>query len=184
MLVSASWTIRYSVVSTSGGRRSSPSCASSVDSDVGRFGERLHESLERRDRPEVVERLRPQLDGQAADVLQRRHDELTQVGGGFRSSSESPASSTARRPSRIDVSAWPVSSCSSRARRRRSSSWPPTMRRSASRATRRERSTAIAARSANCSASRRSALLKRWSRPSLSCATSTPIGTSRSISGT
>jgi hypothetical protein len=66
MLVSASWTIRYSVVS-----------------DVGRFGERLHESLERRDQSEVVECLRPQLNGQAADVLQRRDHELTEVGGGL-----------------------------------------------------------------------------------------------------
>ena len=61
--------------------------------------------------------------------------------------------------------ACPVSSCSSRARRRRSSSCPETTRRSASRATRRERSTAIAARLANCSARRRSALVKQGSRP-------------------
>ena len=50
------------------------------------------------------------------------------------------------RPSRIEVSAWPVSSWSSRASRRRSSSCAAITRRSASRATRSESSTAMAAR--------------------------------------
>src|SRR5919197_580448 len=63
-----------------------------------------------------------------------------------RFSSFSSASSSGFRPSRIDVSAWPVSSWSSRASRRRSSSCASTTRRSTSRATRSERSTATAAR--------------------------------------
>ena len=79
----------------------------------------------------------------------------------------SSAFSTVLSPSRTEVSAWPVSSCSSRASRRRSISCPSMTRRSESRWTRRERSTATAARCAKCSASRRSALVKRGSRPSL-----------------
>ena len=55
--------------------------------------------LERRDESEVVERLRPQLHGETPDVLKRRDDELTEVGGGLpQVSSGLPASSTARRP--------------------------------------------------------------------------------------
>ena len=53
-----------------------------------------------------------------------------------RASSVSAACSSGFRPSRIDVSAWPVSSCSSRASRARSSSWASTTRRTASRLTR------------------------------------------------
>ena len=71
------------------------------------------------------------------------------------------ASSSGFSPSRIEVSAWPVSSWSSRASRRRSSSCAATTRRSASRATRSERSTATAARAANVSARRRSSSEKR-----------------------
>ena len=71
------------------------------------------------------------------------------------------ASSTCFRPSRIEVSAWPVSSCSSRASRARSSSCPSTTRRRESRATRSARSTATEARAANVSARRRSSSVKR-----------------------
>ena len=116
------------------------------------------------DEPEVVERRRPQLDGEPADVLERRDDELAHgrdrgarlVGAGARSSGF--------RPSRIDVSACPVSSWSSRASRLRSSSCASTTRRTTSRLTRSERSTAIAARAASVSASRRSSSVKRRRR--------------------
>ena len=94
------------------------------------------------------------------------------------------ASSSAFSPSRIDVSAWPVSSCSSRASRARSSSCASTTRRSASRLTRSERSTATAARAASDSASRTSSSVKRDVAPSLSCATTTPIGRPAATSGT
>ena len=98
------------------------------------------------------------------------------------SASASRRSSSSRvlersRPSRIDVSAWPVSSWSSRASRRRSSSCASTTRRSASRLTRSDRSTATAARGGE--ASRRAAgrrRVKRGSAPRLSCAARTPIG--------
>ena len=182
MFVSASWMMRYRVVSTSGGIRCSPSWPRGR-ADPARLRERLHEALERRDETEVVERLRSQLHRESPHVLKRRDDERAQV-----RRQPSPSSPGVpprqRRPSRIEVSACPVSSCSSRASRRRSTSCPETTRRSESRATRRERSTAIAARFANCSARRRSALLKRGSRPILSCATSTPIVRSRDSSGT
>ena len=79
MFVSDSCTIRYRVVSTSDGRRSSPSCDSKSTDDPGRLDEGLDEPLERRHEAEIVQRLRPQLDRQAANVLQRRHDELPQL---------------------------------------------------------------------------------------------------------
>ena len=119
---------------------------------------------------EVVERLRPKLDGEPAHVLQRRDDQLAQLdAAAARESASSSFSSSDLRPSRIEVSACPVSSCSSRARRRRSSSCASTTRRSASRAMRSERSTATAAREAKVSARRRSLSVKRASLPSLSC---------------
>ena len=52
-----------------------------VDLDPRLLAERLDEPLDRRHEPEVVERLRPELDGQAAHVLERRHDELPQLAG-------------------------------------------------------------------------------------------------------
>ena len=174
MLVSASWTMRYSVVSTSGGRRSSPSCASRRDSDVGRLRERLARVA--RERRRVRSRRAPSASagrpggGRPAASRPRAHGGLKRLA---EASSELPRLRPLAGRGGSRCSAWPVSSCSSRARRRRSSSWPPTTRRSASRATRRERSTAIAAWSretARRAAGRSS--LKRWSRPSLSCATS------------
>ena len=81
-----------------------------------------------------------------------------------RASSVAALCSSGFRPSRIDVSAWPVSSCSSRASRARSSSCASTTRRTASRLTRSERSTATAARAASASASRRSSSVKRGRR--------------------
>ena len=94
------------------------------------------------------------------------------------------ASSSGFSPSRIEVSACPVSSWSSRASRWRSSSCACTTRRTASRATRCDSSTATAARAANVSASRKSSSVKRGSGPSLSWISSTPIAWSRAISGT
>ena len=84
-----------------------------------------------------------------------------------RASSVSITSSRCLRPSRIDVSAWPVSSWSSRASRARSSSCASTTRRSASRLTRSERSTAIAARATSDSARRTSPSSKRGSAAEL-----------------
>ncbi len=48
----------------------------------GCLHEGLHQPLERGNEAEVVERLRPQLDGETPDVLQRRHDELAQLSEG------------------------------------------------------------------------------------------------------
>ena len=117
---------------------------------------------------EVVERARPQLDREPPDVLERVDDLLAQLRRGRCAPPRAiSASSTCLRPSRIEVSAWPVSSWSSRASRRRSSSCPSTTRRSASRATRSARSTATAARAAKVSARRRSSSVKRGSAPEL-----------------
>ena len=135
------------------------------------------------DEPEVVERRRAQLDREPAHVLQRRDDELAE-GRDRLARPRSACCSSGLSPSRIDVSAWPVSSCSSRASRARSSSCASTTRRTASRLTRSERSTAIAARAASDSASRRSSSLKAGVGPSLSCAMTTPIARPRTISGT
>ena len=132
------------------------------------------------DEPEVVERL-----GRSSTA--RRRTSCSVATTSSRSAATGRAqllvalstSSSACRPSRMDVSAWPVSSWSSRASRRRSSSCASTTRRSASRATRCERSTATAARAANVSASRRSSSVKRGSSPTRSWATMTPIARSR-----
>ena len=51
-----------------------------IDRDPGLLGERLGQALERRHEPEVVERLRSQLDRELANVVQRRHDVLAQLG--------------------------------------------------------------------------------------------------------
>ena len=55
-----------------------------VDRDARLLGEALREPLERGDEPEVVERFRPQLDGQPANVLERRDDTFAQVGDRLR----------------------------------------------------------------------------------------------------
>ena len=51
-----------------------------LDSHPGLLGERLAQALERRDEAEVVERLRPQLDREPADVVQRLDDLLAHGG--------------------------------------------------------------------------------------------------------
>ena len=66
----------------------------------------VNEPLERGHQPEVVERLRPQLDGEPAHVLERRHGELAQPAARrSRRSSLVRASSTALSPSSSEVSA-------------------------------------------------------------------------------
>ena len=54
-----------------------------VDAHPGLLGEGVAQALERRDEAEVVERLRPQLDREAADVVQRLHDLLAHGGERF-----------------------------------------------------------------------------------------------------
>ena len=53
-----------------------------VDRDPGLLGEGVGEPFEGGDQAEVVKRTRAQLDGQPADVLERRDDELAQLLGG------------------------------------------------------------------------------------------------------
>ena len=54
-----------------------------VDAHAGLLGEGVAQPLERRREPEVVERLRPQLDSQAAHVVQRLDDLLAHSGQGL-----------------------------------------------------------------------------------------------------
>ena len=168
-------------VSTSAGSRSSPSWASSSDVHLGCLGEGLGKPLERRCETEVVERLaagaapptgaRP---GVCATTSSRRS--LVAA----RSSSALFVSSDRRSPRRIDVSA-----CACLVVQFSGEPAPLELlsRNDAAQCVAsdlaRERSTAIDARFANCSASRRSALVNRGSGPILSCATRTPIGRSR-----
>ena len=51
-----------------------------LDVDPGLLAEALGEPLDRRHEPEVVQRLRAQLDGEPADVLERRADEVAHLG--------------------------------------------------------------------------------------------------------
>ena len=94
MFVRASCTIRYIVVSTSAGSRSSPSWISrSTDADTP-VAVRLDQTLDRGVEPEVVESGGSQLDGEPADVMERRDDELAH--GSHSSEGAAPSRSTAR----------------------------------------------------------------------------------------
>ena len=55
-----------------------------VDGDAGLLAEALRQALERRQEPEVVEHLRPQLDREPAHVLQGGDDQLAQCGNCLR----------------------------------------------------------------------------------------------------
>ena len=139
------------------------------DLDPGRLGEGLRQALERGDEAEVVERLRPQLDRQAADVLERRDDELAQL---VRDRARI-CSTVARapRPSSGRAGSRSAPGRSRRGARARAAGARAPGRRPRGGARRarpgargRRRS---AARVANCSASRRSASPKRGSRAEL-----------------
>ena len=130
MFVSASCTIRYRVVSTSGGNRSAPSCDSnsteipvaSVNVSTSRSSAATRPKSSSAFGRNSTASLRTSCS--VATTSSRR---LASAAGA------SAAVSTALRPSSTEVSAWPVSSCSSRASRRRSSSCPSITRRSESR---------------------------------------------------